>query len=196
MLYPTRGISERGHICSAHRLYIYIFFFIGGEVHARMRCRSSNKHRARHAATSQILHSRNRFPKNMSALTQNYAVHTLFHIEIALQGATSIPAAHPTPSAVNNSDFPSTSQLSKRTAPFRRIPNCFAHFAPLAFPRSAYLPRRVNASVRVSFLMLTPAQLLRIAGRWRAGRKETDRAAVLSPRIGWRLVTVSSGWGR
>lgn len=133
VLYPTRGISERGHICSAHRLYIY-FFFIGGEVHARMRCRSSNQHRARHAATSQILHSRNRFPKNMSALTQNYAVHTLFHIEIALQGATSIPAAHPTPSAVNNSDFPSTPSCQNAQLRFAESRTVSPTLHPSPFP--------------------------------------------------------------
>lgn len=158
----------------------------------------------RRATTSRILPSRYRFQIDASA-TRNNAVRSR---RTALRLCTAEGCVHPsssTPSVVNNTDFaarPPAFPLScqKCTSPgfselgSRAVSSSSETAVQIGGSRSAYLPQRVKTRRWCPSGCSTPAQL-RIAGRPRAG-KETDRAAVLSPRIGWRLATVSSGGAR
>lgn len=202
----TCRLCGYGRICYVRR------HFSRGGVHARMRSGSCNSivHAApRHATTSRILPSRYRFQIDVSA-TRNNAVRSR---RTALRLCTAEGCVHPsssTPSVVNNTDFaarplPPAFPLScqKCTSPgfselgSRAVSSSSETAVQIGGSRSAYLPQRVKT--RRCVLLDAQHQLssaqLRIAGRPRAG-KETDRAAVLSPRIGWRLATVSSGGAR
>lgn len=104
-------------------------------------------------------------------------------------------SAQPTQHVVNKTDFPAVKiQRLASLPPLQMMSNTQLSPCPPGAPRVLTFRSRQNASVRARFPMLAPAQQ-RIAGRSGAGR-ETDRAAVLSPQMEWRLMTVNLGGAR
>lgn len=99
---------------------------------------------------------------------------------IAESCGSPIPAPHPTRAGVNNTGFPAVKNpvSLKIIAKLQFFPTADLPWAP-AVP---YLACRVEASVRVSFTMLPPAQL-RIAGCSRAPKDTESGGPVPSERL-------------